>query len=346
MLPSGSPPDWSGLTDAGDGTAGPRARAGTPGARSRGADHRDPAAGRRSRKAGPATASPAGGSSTRRRKGGAAPTEGEDATADTPAWVLEATQGLEPPDWFAAAAVQSASSEPSGDTAGSAASGPEPRDPSSTGAPPWGVPAGADAADPFAAGEARPGRKRANGGRGGGESDDLELTPEEAEAKARAIILRQLSMVARTRQQLAEKLAAGEVPQDTADALLDRFEELGLVDDRAFAMMWVRTRSTTRRLAASALRRELLQRGVDPEYIAEALEQLSDDDQRAAARELVDKKLRVRRPGEPRDKTVRRLVSMLVRKGYGGGMAFGVVNEALAAAGEDGDPDEFDTLDG
>ncbi|GAA3700363.1 recombination regulator RecX [Zhihengliuella alba] len=252
--------------------------------------------------------------------------------------MLEATRGLEPPDWFAAAAAQSASGDPADD-----ASGEEP-EASAGPTPGWGSPAGAEPADPFAAGNSRRGRTRA-GGEGSG-ADSAEETPEETEAKARAIVLRQLSMVARTRQQLAEKLAAGDVPQGTADALLDRFEELGLIDDREFAMMWVRTRSATRRLAASALRRELLQRGVDPEYIAEALDQLSEDDQRAAARELVDKKLRVRRPGEPRDKTVRRLVSMLARKGYGGGIAFGVVNEALAAAGEDDEPAEFDTLDG
>jgi len=50
------------------------------------------------------------------------------------------------------------------------------------------------------------------------------LTPAEWEEKARSILLDQLTAQARTRKQLADKLAQREVPDEVAAPLLDRFE--------------------------------------------------------------------------------------------------------------------------
>ncbi len=69
--------------------------------------------------------------------------------------------------------------------------------------------------------------------------------------------------------------------------MLDRFEAVRLVDDAEFAEMWVRSRSENRKLAKGALRRELAEKGVAEETAAEALAQLSDEEEEAAARELV-----------------------------------------------------------
>ncbi|MGN7252654.1 MULTISPECIES: regulatory protein RecX [unclassified Arthrobacter] len=161
---------------------------------------------------------------------------------------------------------------------------------------------------------------------------------------ARAIVLRQLTASPKSRLQLERKLAERNVPEDVAAAVLDRFEEVRLVDDAEFADMWVRSRSQSRRLARGALRRELADKGIDPDTAASALEQVSDEDEEAAARHLVQRKLR---PGTDltdraeRDKTTRRLASMLARKGYQPSQAFRIVGEVLdaaaggAASGED-----------
>ncbi|WP_445154755.1 regulatory protein RecX [Arthrobacter sp. Hor0625] len=162
-------------------------------------------------------------------------------------------------------------------------------------------------------------------------------------AAARAIILRQLTASPKSRLQLSRKLAERNIPEDVAEAVLDRFEAARLVDDADFADMWVRSRSQHRKLARGALRRELADKGIDPETAAAALEQVSDEDEAAAARELVERKVRnVRGLEDPaeRDKTVRRLASMLARKGYPPAVAFRVVGEVLDAAldePEDGD---------
>lgn len=169
---------------------------------------------------------------------------------------------------------------------------------------------------------------------------DPEPDPEEV---ARTIVLRQLTASPKSRKQLEEKLAARQVPEHVAQAVLDRYEEVQLVDDAAFAQMWVRSRQRSRGLARGALRRELQQKGITGETAEEALEGVSEDQERAAALELIHKKLRgatVPTGSSPedraaRDKVVRRLAGMLARKGYPPGMALSLVREVLDAAGED-----------
>ena len=146
---------------------------------------------------------------------------------------------------------------------------------------------------------------------------------------ARAVVLRQLTMAPRSRAQLAEKLAARNVPADVAREVLDRFEEVGLVDDAAFAEVLVRSRQQMRGLARRSLAQDLRRKGVDDEVARTALAAVSDEDEEAAARELVRRKLRTTRGVEP-VKRAQRLAAMLARKGYGAGLAYRVVREALA----------------
>ncbi|MEQ4520306.1 regulatory protein RecX [Pseudarthrobacter sp. B907] len=149
------------------------------------------------------------------------------------------------------------------------------------------------------------------------------------------MVLRQLTNSPKSRLQLSRKLAERNIPEEVAEAVLDRFEEVRLIDDAEFADMWVRSRAQTRKLAKGALRRELAEKGIDQETAAGALEQLSDEDEEAAARDLVERKLRnARGLGDraERDKTVRRLASMLARKGYQPSQAFRIVGEAVDAS--------------
>lgn len=163
------------------------------------------------------------------------------------------------------------------------------------------------------------------------------------ESVARTILLRRLAAAPRTRAQLAADLAAREVPTAVAERVLDRFVEVGLIDDAAFAETWVRTRHAGRGLSRSALRRELRDKGVDDETVAGAVDAIDVDDEAAAARALVTRRLPATR-GLPREARTRRLVGQLARKGYPGGMAMAVVREALDAEGGDGEGDDLDQL--
>lgn len=152
--------------------------------------------------------------------------------------------------------------------------------------------------------------------------------------RARAICLRLLTGTPRTRKQLADALRKREIPDDVADEVLSRFEEVGLINDSAFADAWVESRHHGRGLARRALAQELRTKGVDSTLIDEAIGQLDSEQEEATARELVARKLRSTR-GLDRDKRLRRLAGMLARKGYSEGMALRVVRQALEEEGED-----------
>ena len=148
------------------------------------------------------------------------------------------------------------------------------------------------------------------------------------EAAARGICLRALTGTAKTRRQLEELLARKGVPADAATAVLDRFSEVGLIDDAAFARAWVNSRQAGRGLSRRALQSELRAKGVDAEDAEQALALVEDQDEWDAARRLVARRM----PGlrrVDRETAHRRLLGMLARKGYGPGLAGIVVREAL-----------------
>jgi len=145
---------------------------------------------------------------------------------------------------------------------------------------------------------------------------------------ARTIVLTQLTAGPRTRAQLAAALARRQVPPEVGDAVLDRFTEVGLVDDAAFADAWVASRHAGRGLARRALRHELARRGVDDAVAATALEQVDDDAERASALALARRRMAATTGLDPQVR-LRRTIGALARRGYGGGLAADVARQAL-----------------
>lgn len=155
-----------------------------------------------------------------------------------------------------------------------------------------------------------------------------ELPHDEQVEAAKTICLNTLTMVARTRSQLADKLAEKGVPDDAANEALDRLAEVGLIDDAAFARTYAASRHSGRGLAAGAIRRELARKGVDAELIDDAVEPIDPDTERARAEDLVRRKAPSTR-GLDRQVRTRRLVGMLARKGYNGSIAYTAVRTVL-----------------
>ncbi|HXV92141.1 MAG TPA: regulatory protein RecX, partial [Pseudonocardia sp.] len=165
---------------------------------------------------------------------------------------------------------------------------------------------------------------------------------------AREICLRLLTDRARTRKELADALRRKGVPGEAAAEVLERFDEVGLIDDAAFADQWVRSRQRNRGLGRRAIAVELRRKGVADEVAKEALAGVDTESEARRARELVDRKLRSlpARTPEERARTGRRLLGMLARKGYGAGTAYQVVRAALAERGAEVDElGEADPLD-
>ncbi|WP_326653018.1 MULTISPECIES: recombination regulator RecX [unclassified Streptomyces] len=167
-----------------------------------------------------------------------------------------------------------------------------------------------------------------------------EPPPQDPAERARAICLRLLTGTPRTRKQLADALHKREIPPEVAEEVLSRFEDVGLINDAAFADAWVESRHHGRGLARRALARELRTKGVDSALIDEAVGQLDPEQEEETARELVARRLRSTR-GLDRDRRLRRLAGVLARKGYPEGTALRVVKRALEEEGE-----EMDDLEG
>ena len=198
-------------------------------------------------------------------------------------------------------------------------------------------------------GGARQGRRRRGGWRGGGEAESDEgerqgppAVVQDPEAWARGLVLDSLSRSARTRGQLAEMLARKEVPEEIAESVLDRFTELGLVDDAAYAEAFTRSRHEHKGLGSRAIAFELRRRSVPDELVQEAVSVLDAEQEQHTASRLARERL-ARMSGLPREVQMRRLAGFLARKGYGGDVVSRAMREALAnaaAAADEADGDD------
>ena len=159
-------------------------------------------------------------------------------------------------------------------------------------------------------------------------------TSEDRREQAHALCLRLLTVRARTRAELAGHLTKRGFPADAADAVLNRLEAVGLIDDEDFAEQWVRSRQANAGKGKRALAAELRTKGVEAELIAGVLDGIDAGAERSRAEQLVERRLRREVLGGDDAKVVRRLVGMLARRGYSQSMAVSVVTDAVAAERE------------
>lgn len=150
----------------------------------------------------------------------------------------------------------------------------------------------------------------------------------DAESVAHAIVLRQLSAQAKTRTELERVLKRKNVPQQAAESVLDRMQEVGLVDDATFADAWVESRQQRRHLSATALRHELRGKGVASDLVDQAVSGVDAEDEYTAALSLAERKYERMRALDT-EVVRRRLSGVLARRGFGSGVIFRVLGEVL-----------------
>ena len=215
-------------------------------------------------------------------------------------------------------------------------------------APAAGSGAEADAADgPGRAGSVGPGRRLPSGssdarsdrrsGRGPAEGAAAqpapghpEDDPGDPEAVARAICLRLLTGAARPRAGLAAALRRKGIPDEVAERVLDRLTEVGLIDDEAYAQLFVASRHRQGGLGAGALRQELTRKGIDAQTAASAVAVVDWDAEYQRARALLERRVDAAM-AHGVDTARRRLLGLLARRGYPGDLSRQVVHEVLAA---------------
>lgn len=155
---------------------------------------------------------------------------------------------------------------------------------------------------------------------------------EEWVEQGREIALRQLGFSARSSHELRQAMLTRGVPASAADEVIQRLTRVGLIDDVEYAHMLVRTRQAERGLARRALMVELDRKGIDSHTAQQALEQVDDDDEAHAARQIVVKRVGSMRQVEPR-KRRQRLYAALARRGYSSSVARSVIDEVLTEEG-------------
>ena len=129
--------------------------------------------------------------------------------------------------------------------------------------------------------------------------------------KAKEKALQLLSRQAYTAGQLRQKLAQ-HTDGDTAAQAVERMEQLGLVDDAAYARQFAQELAQRKRFGPLRIRRELCRRGIDPQLAQQALEELELDPEGAMGEILARKYA-----AAPQDPAVRRRAyGALLRMGY------------------------------
>jgi len=148
---------------------------------------------------------------------------------------------------------------------------------------------------------------------------------------ARTVALRRLDSAPRTYRELLTYVCSKGVPESAAIGVLDRFVEVGLLDDRAYALQWVTERFSLRGTSRAMLRRELRAKGIAEELIDEALATIVNDQESERALELAQSRLRRHQRDEPAA-AVRKIAGFLSRRGYGSNVAWSTAHAVVYAA--------------
>lgn len=158
---------------------------------------------------------------------------------------------------------------------------------------------------------------------------------EEALAPIRKRALGLLDQRSRSRHELQERLLAAEFAPQHIDEVLDALERAGLVNDAHFANEWVRQRAAARGKSTRALDVELREKGISAAARADALAQISAEDEETRARAVAKKKAREVKdlPANraEHDKYLRRIVGVLARRGYSSELSLRIAREQLEA---------------
>lgn len=136
-----------------------------------------------------------------------------------------------------------------------------------------------------------------------------------------------------SKKELEDKIARTAASREAARVAAQHMEDIGLVDDEAFARDYARQLFTRKKFGSRRVRQELRLKGIAPELIDELLLEFGDEDESAAhIREILNRKY----AGYAEDEKIRRrAMAALQRLGYG----FDEIR-AVLAAGQEEFPDD------
>lgn len=127
-----------------------------------------------------------------------------------------------------------------------------------------------------------------------------------------------LGVRARTVKQMEDYLIKKQHDEHTIARVMEKLIEYGLLDDEQYAQRYVQTRKETS--GKYLLRQKMKMQGLSSDVIDEAVGAIPFEDQVAAARALIDRKM----AGDEREDALRRAVQSVMRRGF----AYDVVRAA------------------
>ena len=128
--------------------------------------------------------------------------------------------------------------------------------------------------------------------------------------RAMDLAMRYLGTQARSAKAMASYLEKKGFDERTVAAVMEKLVDYRLIDDEALARRFVEARAGSD--GAYLLRRKMAQRGLSSESIDRALSGLTQGAQVAAARAVLEKRLR----GDERPDALRRAVQAALRRGF------------------------------
>jgi len=124
---------------------------------------------------------------------------------------------------------------------------------------------------------------------------------------------RMLALRARSKREINDALRAMGLRDSIRAGIVGELEDRGLIDDVRFAREFVSVKKDVRHVGPHRLRYDLGRLGLARTVVDEALAGFGAEEQETMARALVEKQFGAATPNE---KSVRRVVGMLRRKGY------------------------------
>lgn len=160
--------------------------------------------------------------------------------------------------------------------------------------------------------------------------DDDDDEPEDFDAsyaKAKKTAMNMLAMRDHASGELRDKLLKRDFLPEAVDALIAKLQKSRLLNDEEFAHRYVRAHRERRKLSRTALRRELSKKGLPPEIVSGAVEDVDGEDD--LARQVAEKKAASTR-GLDYEVRERRILGMLARRGFASSVCLKVTREVLA----------------
>jgi len=147
--------------------------------------------------------------------------------------------------------------------------------------------------------------------------------------KARQTALRYLLYRGRSIKEVQTKLAQKGFGDAVIKKVVDRFTDLGYLDDKNFARQWAKSLAVSRLWGDRKIEISLIEKGISRELIKEAIvEAREEKDERRSIEELVEKRLRRESECEVFSyKGKRRLAQSLAGRGFSVGLILDVLKE-------------------